>query len=74
MNMVKWTEIHNHLVGNIKAEVELMAMMWRQAAVGDDSIHSNLVMNAWSVSGLSQQLDWYGVVPDEVTLEWLRIR
>jgi hypothetical protein len=69
--MAKWTEIHTHLVGDLRAEVELMAMMWRQAAEYD-GLYSTLVCNSWSISSMAQQLDYGGVVPDVATLEWLR--
>ena len=71
--MIRWTELLSSYGGDQQAEVELMAHMWRQASLrGDHVMNSNLVINQWNVSGMALQLDYAGVQPDLVTLEWAR--
>lgn len=71
--MPRWTALHTHFIGNWQAEVELMAMAWRQAALmRDTALNSNLVCNQWNLAGMCSQLDWHGIQPDEITIEWAR--
>lgn len=76
--MPRWTELHTYFMGFMgqqQAEVELMAMAWRQAALKHDpTLNSNLASNQWSIAGMCALLDWCGVQPDEITLEWARDR
>jgi hypothetical protein len=73
--MPTWFELHSMLQVDQQAEVELMAMMWRQAAERADAVlNSNLCCNQWNVQGMCIQLQYAGVAPDAVTLEWAKAR
>lgn len=73
--MARWTELLFHFSCDQQAQVEMMALMWRQvAARADQGLNSNLTMNQFNVFGLAQHLDYAGCLPDEAALEWARQR
>jgi hypothetical protein len=73
--MVSWNDLHLRFLNDQQAEVELMAMMWRQIAeIRDPVLNSNLVLNGYNSNGLAMHRDYAGLSPDIETIEWARFR
>lgn len=70
---IRWGEIFNRVMTDWSAQVELAAMGWRQAAIAarsDQALASNLQCNSHTIAGICEYLDYAGIRPDDITMQW----
>ena len=70
---IRWSDLFGRYSSDWAAVVMLGAMAWRQAAEvaqTNSALASNLQCNQWSIDGICTHLDWHGIRPDEITMQW----